>query len=58
MGISSINWEFPHEFLEGTFELPWEHGKNQLRTASAIVWIPIERAEHMGIWSLTYAAQP
>lgn len=47
MGLSSINPEFPCGFLESTFELPWDHGKKQLRTASAIVWIPIQRGKNI-----------
>lgn len=37
MGFSSINLQFPHGFLEGIFEISCNHGKKQLRTASAII---------------------
>lgn len=43
MKLSSTDPEFPYGFLEGISELPWDHGKKQLRTTSAVVWVPIER---------------
>ena len=33
-------------------ELPWDHGKKQLRTASAVIWIPIEGAKNIFLFQL------
>lgn len=45
-GISSVNPEFPHEFLEGTFWLTLT-GKKLWGTTSAVIQIPRERVRNV-----------